>query len=132
MIFLDTNYINGLIIKRDSYNDFSRNIKPFLEKETKATNITVLVEVLNSLKLNNFNGSFEGILHELLHLGVFDYLSIEDYRKAMRLYKFYNFSINFSDCTILVSMQKHGISKIITTDSDFDKIRGIQRISGFN
>ena len=63
---------------------------------------------------------------------VFDYLSIEDYRKAMRLYKFYNFSINFSDCTILVSMQKHGISKIITTDSDFDKIRGIQRISGFN
>ena len=132
MIFLDTNYINGLIIKRDSYNDFSRNIKPFLEKETKATNITVLVEVLNSLKLNNFNGSFEGILHELLHLDVFDYLSIEDYRKVMRLYKFYNFSINFSDCTILVSMQKHGISKIITTDSDFDKIRGIQRISGFN
>ena len=49
MIFLDTNYINGLIIKRDSYNDFSRNIKPFLEKETKATNITVLVEFLNSL-----------------------------------------------------------------------------------
>ena len=71
MIFLDTNYINGLIIKRDSYNDFSRNIKPFLEKETKATNITVLVEILNSLKLNNFNGSFEGILHELLHLDGF-------------------------------------------------------------
>ena len=132
MIFLDTNYINGLIIKRDSYNDFSRNIKPFLDKETKTTNITVLVEVLNSLKLNNFNGSFEGILHELSHLDVFDYLSIEDDRKAMRLYKFYNFSINFSDCTILVSMQKHGISKIITTDSDFDKIRGIPRISGFN
>lgn len=44
MIFLDTNYINGLIIKRDSYNESSKNIKPFLVNETKATNITVLVK----------------------------------------------------------------------------------------
>ena len=132
MIFLDTNYINGLIIKRDSHNNFSKNIRPFLENETKAINITVLVEVLNSLKANNFNGNFDAILSELVNLDIFDYLSVEDYQKAMDLCKFYNFSINFSDCTILVSMEKHGINKIVSNDSDFDKIKGIQRISGFN
>ena len=132
MIFLDTNYINGLIIKRDSHNAFSKNIRPFLAKEAKATNITVLVEVLNSLKVNNFNGNFDAIIAKLVNLDVFDYLSVEDYQKAMDLCKFYNFSINFSDCIILVSMEKHRINKIVTNDSDFDKIKGIQRIGGFN
>ena len=132
MIFLDTNYINGLIIKRNSCNNFSKNIRPFLKNETKATNITVLVEVLNSLKANNFKGSFDGIVKELVNLDIFDYLSVEDYQKAMELCKFYNFSINFADCTILVSMEKHKINKIVTNDSDFDKIGGIRRISGFS
>ena len=81
MIFLDTNYINGLIIKRDSHNNFSKNIRHFLQNETKATNITVLVEVLNSLKANNFNGNFDAILSELVNLDIFDYLSVEDYQK---------------------------------------------------
>ena len=132
MIFLDTNYINGLIIKKYSCNDFSKNIRPFLKNDAKATNITVLVEVLNSLKENNFNGSFDVIIQKLVNLDIFDYLSIEDYHKAMDLCKFYNFSINFSDCTILVSMEKYKINKIVTNDSDFDKIKGIQRIGGFN
>ncbi len=132
MIFLDTNYINGLIIKRDSHNTFSKNIRPFLANEAKATNVTVLVEVLNSLRVNNFEGNFDAIISKLVNLDIFDYLSVEDYQKAMDLCKFYNFSINFSDCTILVSMEKHRFNKIVTNDSDFDKIKGIQRIGGFN
>lgn len=131
MIFLDTTYINGLIIKKDQYKKSSLNIKPFLDKEAKATNITVLVEVLNSLKRNNFSGNFKDIVAELLNVQVFDFLSEEDYKNAMDLFRFYNHSINFADCTILISMQKHGITRIATFDSDFDKIQWINRIYGF-
>lgn len=56
--------------------------------------------MLNSLKVNNFYGDFDEIIHELLDMDVFDYLSAEDYRKAIELQRFYNFSINFADCTI--------------------------------
>lgn len=111
---------------------FSQSVKEFLKNESKATNITVLVEVLNSLKPYNFIGDVDEVIRQLINLDVFDFLSSEDYQKAMELCKFYNFSINFSDCTILVSMQKHGISRIVTNDSDFDKIKGIKRIGGFN
>ena len=38
MIFLDTTYVNGLIIKKDPYKKSSENIKPFLDNEAKATN----------------------------------------------------------------------------------------------
>lgn len=129
MIFLDTSYINGLIIKKDPYEEFSKKIKPLLEGETKATNITVLVEVLNSLKQNNFHGNMNEIIFQLLNVHIFDYLTKEDYQSAMELFRFYNGAVNFSDCTILVSMQKHGIGRIATFDSDFDKIKGIDKIS---
>jgi predicted nucleic acid-binding protein len=129
MIFLDSSYIKGLMIKRDPHKKFSNNIRPFLKNETKVINITVLVEVLNALKKNNFQGSINDIINQLLNLDIFDWLSVEDYKSAAE-FKYYNGSVNFADCTILVTMEKYGITKIVTTDSDFGKIRGIRRISG--
>ena len=54
MIFLDSSYIKGLILKNDDYNHLSKKIKPFLKNETKVINTTVLVEVLNAVKRNNY------------------------------------------------------------------------------
>ena len=129
MIFLDTSYINGLILKNDSYQEISNQLRYFLKNETKATNITVLVEVLNSINQNNFQGSIEDLINHLLDFQVFDFLTVSDYESARVLFNYYNRSIDFSDCTILQSMQNHGITRIASFD--FDKIRGIQRISGF-
>lgn len=131
MIFLDTTYINGLILKNDTYSSLSRNIEPFLEKETKVTNITVLVEVLNSVDKYNFYGNLNDLTNYLVNTNIFDFLTAEDYQKAFELFKYYNKSINYSDCTILQSMQNHGITRIVSFDGDFDKVRGIERISGF-
>ena len=131
MIFLDTSYINGLIIKNDSFSSQSRAMGPFLVNEDKATNITLLVEVLNSLNKYNFHGDVYDLINYLVNVNVFDFLTKSDYRNASVLFRHYNSSINFSDCTILQSMQNHGITRIASFDSDFDKIRGIQRISGF-
>lgn len=131
MIFLDSFYLKGLIIKRDPYCDFSNSIKPFLKNETKVINITVVVEVLNALKKNNYHRNVEEIICQLFSRDILDWLSDEDYGAAIEKFKFYNGSINFADCTILVSVEKYGISKIVTTDSDFANIRGLQRIYGF-
>ena len=130
MIFLDSSYIKGLIIKKDSYKDFSYFIKPFLRNETKVINITVIVEVLNSLRKNNYKGNIEDIIGELCNVDILDLLSKDDYKKAMEKFRFYDGSINFADCTILVSMEKYGITRIVTTDSDFAKIKGLHRIGG--
>ena len=132
MIFLDTSYINGLLIKNDTFSVNSGNIEPFLENEAKATNIIVLVEVLNSLNRYNFFGDVGEVISSIVNLTVFDCLTAEDYKAAMDLFWYYDGAINFSDCTILRSMQNHGITRIVSFDSDFDKIKGIQRISGFN
>lgn len=131
MIFLDTSYINGLILNKDTYATLSWSIKPFLEKETKVTNITILLEILNSVDKYNFLGTLEDLKNQLLGLNIFVFLTGKDYKEAFDLFKFYNRSINFSDCTILQTMQNYGITRIASFDSDFDKIRGIERIYGF-
>ena len=132
MIFLDTSYINGLIIKNDDYSDLSKSIEPFLEHETKVTNVTVLVEVLNSINRYNFFGDIDALMNQLVNLNIFDYLTMHDYEKSLGLFNHYGRSINFADCTILQSMQNHGITRIASFDSDFDKIKGLQRIYGFS
>lgn len=131
MIFLDTTYINGLILKKDSCNRFSNRIKPYLKHETKATNITVLVEVLNSITPLNFQGDINELISRLLNLQIFDYLTAEDYMAALDKFKYCNGAINFSDCTILVSMENYGITRIVTADLDFSKIDNLRVVSGF-
>lgn len=75
MIFLDTSYINGLILNKDTYASLSRSMKPILEEETKVTNITVLLEVLNSVDKYNFLGDLEDLKNQLLNLNIFDFLT---------------------------------------------------------
>ena len=44
------------------------------------------------------------------------------------LFKYYNLSVNYSDCTILKTMMDNNVSVVVSFDSDFDKINGIRRI----
>ena len=85
MIFLDTSYINSLIIKNDPYRRYAKNIQPLLEKEAKITNITVLIEVLNSISPYNFFGDVVELKDYLLNLHDFDFLTDEDYLNDARI-----------------------------------------------
>ena len=127
MIFLDSSYIKGLILN-DDYNHLAKRIKPFLKNETKAINLTVLIEVLNAVKKRNFDKDIDELYSSLLEMDIFDLLIIEDYDKSMELFNHYDRSINFSDCTIIHSMFKYKIRRIVSFDSDFDKIKGFERI----
>lgn len=128
MIFLDSSYIKGLILKNDDYNHFSKRIKPYLKHETKVINTTVLVEVLNSIKQNNYDNDVNELLACLENLDVYDFLAMKDYGESMRWFNYFGKSINFSDCTIVNSMIKHSITRIVSFDSDFDKISAFERI----
>ena len=131
MIFLDTSYILALSLKKDKYHGVSKNLANYLFDEKKVINITVLQEVLNSLNFLNYPKDISSLIECMFSMDKTEYLTEADYLKAIELYKYYNRSINFSDCTILVTMQKYNITNIVSFDSDFDKINGINRISGF-
>ncbi len=129
MIFLDSSYLIGLLVKKDSYVNKSLKIEPIIEDENKLINNTVFNEVLNSLTPNNSNYTIDDSV-ELLSSFDVDFLTSEDYNEVVESFKYYNHGINFSDCTILHTMIKNNVDTIVSFDKDFDKIGGIRRICG--
>lgn len=129
MIFLDTCYFENLMDKRQSNHDVSLKINDYLINSNEKTviNTTVLVETLNrSIKTNTFaDEMFENLMsnHELVVLTSVDYLD------SLVLNRWYGNSINYSDCTIIDTMIKQGISNIVSFDSDFEKVDGFNVIS---
>ena len=127
MIFLDSTYLIGLILKNDSLYYKSHILKPYLDDENKIINNTVFNEVLNSVTSNNSHYDLNHIKKLLLSFNI-DFLTSDDYLDSFDIFEYYNFSVNFSDCTILNTMQNYNINQIASFDSDFDKIKGVKRI----
>ena len=115
------------MLKRDNFTLKSLKLEPILANEKKLINNAVLNEVLNSLTRINARYDLNAILNYLYKYEI-DFLTPKDYEESINLFKYYNQSINFSDCTILKSMYENNISTIVSVDSDFDKINGINRI----
>lgn len=126
MIFIDTSFLLALLIKSDvnHYNALELSDK---FHENKMINSTVLTETLNAFTC--IGGKIGISLYQnFKEMFDIDYLTIADYEDAINIYLSYDSSINYSDCTILKSMQKHNINKIATFDSDFKKINGLKII----
>lgn len=85
------------------------------------------MEVLNSV--NSYNKlSTQNVYNKLLNSTKIVYMAEMDYLDALKLNKYYNNCLNYADCTILNTMYNYKISSIASFDSDFSKIKGINRI----
>lgn len=127
MIFLDSSYLIALMLKQDRNYKKASDLKTTIFNERIIINNTVLSEVLNSFnKYNSLN--LEHNVNNMFKFDI-DYLTEDDYKKALTYYRYYNTAINFSDCTILVTMNKYNTDKIVSFDSDFNKIKRIINIS---
>ena len=87
-----------------------------------------MVETLNSIKRTNHSIDTDEIINSILKLDDIDFLTKNDYFKSLELFNYYNQSINYSDCTMLYTMQQYSLNTIVSFDSDFDKVSTINRI----
>ena len=126
MIFVDSSFLIARLIKNDKNHERALSIETQLN-EKRYINNTVLTETLNSF--TNVGGNLgKQLFLALTEINELIYLSQEDYEKSLDIYLHYDSSINYADCTILESMEKLGLNKIVTFDSDFEKIKGLEII----
>lgn len=127
MIFVDTSFLIALLIKTDSHHEKALKIAESIH-ERKVINSTVLNETLNAFtgKGGKIGEELYQIIEEMFDI---EYLNQADYEHAMETYLHFDSSINFSDCTILSTMIRNKIDKIISFDSDFEKVKGIKIIN---
>ena len=128
MIFIDTCYIIALMNTKATKHNESIKLLPLIENESTLINSTVLLEVQNNLHKHRYRNVRDEILELIYNMDNIYYLTENDYIDSLELYKHYNYSVNYSDCTIIKTMEKYQITNILSFNGDFDKIKGINRI----
>ncbi len=120
MIFLDSTFILALIFEDQKKHERAKEIYKLIANETKIINNTILMEILNSIKPHHQLDSTK-ILNILLNVGEVHFLTKEEYIVAEKMFKYYNYALNYQDCMILKTMQNFQTNRIATFDSGFKK-----------
>ena len=114
------------MLPNDYWNDLAKNLT--IPNEKMIINNLVLSEVLNLISKRSRLDITS--VYEIIKKNVeIIYLGEEDYLKAMQLCKYYDNSINYSDCLILTTMKNLNITKIVSFDSGFEKVKGLDLIN---
>lgn len=128
MIFIDASFFIAALNKNDQWHEKVTAILPIIIKEEKITSELILSESV-TLVGSLFGGK--------TGLKLFDYIldnheiSYADKRlsfNAMETFLKYDGTLSFADSVSVEIMKDLGIERIVSFDSDFDKVDGIMRI----
>ena len=133
MLFIDTNIILRYLTRDDSNK--AERVKSLLERAQKnevvlITNtavITELVFVLSSSRLYNLaKDQVRALLIPIITIKGLKLPYRRSIQRALDLYA--ATSIDFVDALIIAEMERQKITKIVSYDEDFDRVRGIKRV----
>ncbi|AWX31649.1 type II toxin-antitoxin system VapC family toxin [Methanosphaera sp. BMS] len=127
MIFIDSSFLISLLTENEKRNQHSVELSKNIT-EHRVINNLVLSETLNGIRRYNKRVDLNTIYELITQIFDIDYLGQEDYSEAVNRYNYYNGAINYSDCLILKNMEDRNINKILSYDTDFDKVKGIRRV----
>jgi predicted nucleic acid-binding protein len=131
MIIVDSSYFIALADKRDQWHGKASELKEFVQRnEVMITNL-IVSEVLT--ELGRRKGGKAG---NLLYTYFKDnckilYPNDDDFDNAESIYLKFDGKLSIPDSLSVFYMNKLSISKIVSFDSDFDKIKNIKRIFNF-
>ena len=128
MIILDSEYFKAVMNDKNRHHRNALKIKEYLKnnKETTVINTTILVETLKWCAGEDL--SIKEIYDDLTKENEYIKLTDEDYQKTLKINYLYENTIDYSDCTIINTMQDMGITKIVSFNSCFKEIDGLEVI----
>lgn len=127
-MFIDSSFFIALTNKNDQWHKNIREILPQIEKEKKITSVLVLSESVTLLgSLNRGKAGF------LLYQYIIDnyeivYVDSELTDNAMQKFIQYDGTLSLADCVSLEIMELNGVNSIVSFESDFDKVKNLNRI----
>ncbi len=105
-------------------------LDPLIKQEDIAVSTIIMMEVIHYLfkRLGPLIGAEKGNIFQLGHFETLEFTS-KDLDEFLSMFqKVSHYGIGGRDVSILVCMQKAGISNLVTHDQEFKKIQGIQVI----
>ena len=127
MYFLDTTFIVALFVSNDDWHQQAVDVFQEIKNQQLTISKLVIAETITVLK-NKLKT--KDILE--IYRNIPNFFNIVDdsgmYDEAMNIFVKYDSTISFFDAMYVTVMEKEEITKIVSFDSDFDKIDKIARI----
>ena len=127
MIFADSSFFIAIEREKDRWH------KEALKVAEKIREPVLISELIISESITMV-GSFEGgkagkLLYEYFRDNCrIDFINEEILERSVDTFLKYDGSISLADASSIEIMKKYGVKKIISLDSDFDKVHDIDRI----
>lgn len=127
MIFADSSYFIAIAREKDRWHKDALRVS---EKIRESLLISELVISESITMVGSFEGGKAGkTLYEyFIDNCKIEFINEEMMGKAVDTFLKYDGSISLADASSIEIMNKHGIKKIISFDSDFDKVKEIDRL----
>lgn len=129
MMFLDTSFFIALFRKKDEDHLRAAQIFDTIRKtnEELITTTVVLAETLTLLKRVEGPENTAQVSDDLVHSNILISDIIEVILDSVEIFNKYE-QFSLCDASNIAFMQKSNIKKIVSFDSDFDLVPGIERI----
>jgi predicted nucleic acid-binding protein len=127
MIFADSSFFIGLVDKRDSWHSRALKVKGRLRDELVISDLIISESV--TMVGYRAGGEAGKTLYNFFKDNCrIEYVTEDVLEDAMNLYQKFDGKLSVADAASVIIMKRGKIKGIISFDSDFDKIKGIQRI----
>lgn len=130
LIFLDTSFFIAFFRDKDQDHQRSHQILEDIKNmhEHTITTAIVIAETLTCLKRLNGPKNVAKTSSDLIHSNILIGEITDIIKESVEIFNKYE-QFSFCDASNIAFMRKNNIKKIISFDSDFDLVQGIERIS---
>ena len=128
MIFADSSFFIALLNKKDQWHKDIPNVLTQIDKVKKITSILVLSETVTLV--GSLNGGKKGVLIYEYIIDNYEVIYIDKTLSSNAMEKFlqYDGTLSLADCVSLEIMEINQVNNIVSFDSDFDKVKNLNRI----
>jgi predicted nucleic acid-binding protein len=128
MIFVDSSFFIALVDQKDQWHHLAKLLVPKLTDETIIITDLIIVESVSIIGKRSGGKAGEKLFNYFIDNCKVIKLDEKSLNGGMHEFLKYDGTLSVSDAVSVFIMKKKEIERIISFDSDFDKVQGIMRI----
>jgi len=129
MILVDSSFFIALSDRKDQWHEQATVLLPSIAGETLVISDLILSESVTIIGRRSGGKAGERLYHYFLDNCEILFTDEPVLKRGMEIFLRYDGTLSVSDTVSVAVMEKKKISRIVSFDSDFDKVDGIERTS---
>jgi predicted nucleic acid-binding protein len=128
MIFADSSFFIALVDRKDQWHPAAKALLPVLADETIIISDLIIAESVTIIGRRSGGKAGEHLYHYFMDNCECVITDEKILKEGMGVFLRYDGTLSVSDAVSVFIMEKKNINRILSFDSDFDKVEGVVRI----